>query len=197
MTAYSWSADPLIDEAKQRMRRRRLLLAAALAGVVVLAAGLTLALRPAGSASTGAWVPRGVEEIDVRAPSLRALPISRHITAPSQVNRVVAWFNGLHRDPSTVRIHGMQLGCAGGPAESVMFTFRDASGNVLAKAYSAPGVASYCDPIQFAVGAHRANFLIDGTSPNFLIGRVKGTKSLIGRVERLLGVKFPFAGYLG
>lgn len=43
--------DPLITEAKRRVRRRRLLLIAALAGVAALALGLTLALRPGGPAT--------------------------------------------------------------------------------------------------------------------------------------------------
>jgi hypothetical protein len=40
------SLDPLIKEAKRRMRRRRLLLAAVLAGVAALAVGLTLTMPP-------------------------------------------------------------------------------------------------------------------------------------------------------
>src|SRR5262245_36819359 len=43
--------DPLIKEAKRRMRRRRLLLTAVLAAVATLATGLTLALRPGGPAN--------------------------------------------------------------------------------------------------------------------------------------------------
>jgi hypothetical protein len=147
--------DLLIGEAKKRTRRRRLLLAAVLAGVVALAVGLTFALRP-GAGAHGAWIPQGVEEIDVKAP-----PISRRITAPSEVKRVVVWFDELHR-VREVKIHGIQLACAGGYAANVVFTFRGANGEELAKATGTPDVAWACGTIQFAAGAQPAAFLVDG-----------------------------------
>ena len=185
--------DPLIGEANRRMRRRRLLLAALLVGAVGLTVGLTLALRPSASASfrggEGAWVPPGVEEIDVKAP-----PISRRIPDPAEVKQVIAWFDGLHR-VREVKIHGVELGCAGGYAANVVFTFRGATGNKLATATGTPGVAWACGTIQFAAGAHSTTFLVDG---NGAPRDVTSANSVMGRVQKLLGVKFPWPTvYLG
>jgi hypothetical protein len=188
------NVDPLIDEARQRMHRRRLLIAV-LAEVAVLALGLTFALHPFRSDSVAtprAWVPAGVHEIDIRGfsrpPAARKFAaVSFRVTDPAEVKSVVAWFDGLERNPRTVTIHGRQLVCAGGPAESVAFTFRGANGRALARAFSAPGVAEYCDPIQLTAGTHRASFLVDANRASSLIGRVQG----------LLGVTFASTGYYG
>jgi len=52
--------DPLIKEAKRRMRIRRLLLTAVLAGVVALAVALTLELRPSPRGTGGAAVAQSL-----------------------------------------------------------------------------------------------------------------------------------------
>jgi hypothetical protein len=184
--------EPLIGEAKQRMRRRRLLLAAVLAGVVALAAGLTLALR-LGSfrGDSGAWLPQGVAEIDIRTPvTVNAGGIALRVTDPSKVDRITAWFNGLDRQPTSVKVHGHKLGCAGGYGGDVTFTFRAASGAALAKADSDGRTAWYCDPIQLTVGAQRASFLVDRNPTSSLVDP-NPTHSLVGRVQHLLGVKIP------
>jgi hypothetical protein len=187
--------DPLIDEVKQRMRRRRLLIAL-LAGVLALALGLTFAVHPFRSdavAGPGSWVPRGVQEVDIHgfrqtSPTrIRLTPVSFRVTDPTQVDRIVAWFDGLAKEPRTVKVRGVTLGCIGGPAENVSFTLRGENGSALAKASGAPGVAEYCNPIQFTAGTRPANFLID---PN-------RASSLMGRVQGLLGVSFVSDVYLG
>jgi hypothetical protein len=148
----------------------------------------------------GQRVPKGVAEIDVHSPgplhlsthrshgriSPRGNPspvISLRVTDPAQVRRITGWFDSL-RPPGRV-----SYGCAGGPAESVRFTFRSTNGDELATAYSAPLRAGPCDTIGFIVGRQREQeeFLVDG----------KQGPTLIDRVQGLLGVKFPLIGYLG
>ncbi len=204
------TADPLIAEANRRKCRRRLLLALLLAGVVVLTLGLTTALRSPGSRAGGAWLPQGVQEIDIHAPSFKAQwidihspnfkspppPLSLRITDPSQVARIAAWFNALVRSPREKprMSDGDTGGCTGGPAADVAFTFRGANGAGLATANSTPDTAWYCEPIQFTAGARPRAFLLDGFARRIGDGSERLTRehasSLIGRVERLLGVKF-------
>jgi hypothetical protein len=145
-------------------------------------------------------VPKGVTEIDIHSPgplhlstrrshgriSLRDHPspvISLRVTDPSQVTRITSWFDSL-QPPGKV-----SYGCAGGPAETVRFTFRSANGAELATAYSAPLRAGPCDTIGFIVGRQREReaFLVDS----------KQGPTLIDRVQGLLGVKFALTGYLG
>lgn len=215
MTAYTQhlpvQVDPLIEEAKQRMRRRRLLLALLLAGVVALTIGLTAALRSAGSRAGAAWLPQRVQEIDIHAPSFKSQwvdihspsfkspppPLSIRITDPSQVAHVTAWFNALVlRSPHPMRMSDGDMGggCTGGPAPDVAFTFRGANGEELAKANSTPGTAWYCEAIQFTAGAHPTAGLVDRFARRVADGSEildrKHASSFIGRVERLLGVRF-------
>jgi hypothetical protein len=141
-----------------------------------------------------------VQEIDIHAPNLGSRPISLRIADPSHVALIVGWFNALVRSPRQIRLSdGHQLACAGGPAESVAFTFRRANGDELATANSAPGMASYCSPIQFTAGTHPEAFLLDqstvGVDPWKLSGRSRD--SFLARVGRLLGVTFRVSGYLG
>jgi hypothetical protein len=168
---------------------RRLLLAASALVFVLAACG------------GGQRVPKGVTEIDIHSPGPLHLSthrshghvfrssdhpspvISIRVTDPSQVTRITSWFDSLE-PPGNV-----SYGCAGGPAESVRFTFRSGNGAELATAYSAPLRAGPCDTIGFIVGGRREReaFLVDG----------KHGPTLIDRVEGLLGVKFPLIGYLG
>jgi hypothetical protein len=168
---------------------RRLLLATS---------GLVFVLAACGA---GQRVPKGVTEIDIHSPG--PLHLSTHrshghvylspghpspvilqrVTDPSQVRLITAWFDSL-MPPGKV-----SYGCAGGPAETVRFTFRSANGDELATAYSAPLRADHCDMIGFIVGGQleKEKFLIDSSHG----------PSLIHRVQRLLGVKFSNDLYLG
>jgi hypothetical protein len=183
------SIDPLIGEARQRARRRRLFLAALLAGVVALAAGLSFGLRHTGPrleafrSSSGRWIPAGVEEIDVRAPSGSPYvpPISIRVTDPSQVKQIVEWFNGLTADRP-----GSPL-CAGGNAATVSLTFRRANGVALARANSSPLPTGSCDPVSFKAGA----------KPDTLLFDPSGASSFITRVRQLLGISRMFVLYRG
>jgi hypothetical protein len=172
------------------MRRRRVLELALFVGILALAVGLAFGLQPGGFlAAGGRWVPSGVEEIDVRAPNpplsprKAAPPILVRVTDPSQVERIVSWFDGLTKNSHLPA----NAGCAGGEAANVSFTFRGASGNVLATANSSPGTAWSCDPIHLAVGGRPEAFLYDA----------RRADSLIGRVQQLLRVKFRVMVYLG
>jgi hypothetical protein len=166
---------------------RRLLLAASALVFVLAACG--------GSQR----VPKGVTEIDVHSPGPlhlstrrshghvylspghRSSVIFRRVTDPSQVERINSWFDSL-KSPGKA-----SYACAGGPALSVRFTFRSANGHEVATAYSAPLPADHCDMIELAVAGQQETFFID-SSP---------APSLIRRVQRLLGVKFPDNLYLG
>jgi len=153
----------------------------------LLLAGSALVLVLAGCGGSQR-VPRGVSQIDVRAPGRVSLRpnhpnpgISRSITDPSQVKRITGWFDSLKPPGTTSYI------CAGGPALSVSFTFRSANGAELAKAYSPPAPAGPCDTIQFTAAGQPETFLVDSNQ----------VTPLIHRVQRLLGVKFHNDGYLG
>lgn len=136
-------------------------------------------------------MPKGVSEIDVRAPVGRptrgASPahiFSRRITDPAQVKSIVGWFDSLERPRKT------NVGCAGGFALDVTFTFRSPNGEELASANGPPATAGTCDPIHFTVRGRgrQETFLVDGNPGSALIGRVK----------RLLGPRFqPAVGVLG
>lgn len=167
-------------------------------GLLLAASGLVFVLAACGGSHR---VPNGVNEIDIHSPGRLHLSthrshghvhltpghpspvISRRVTDPSQVERITGWFDSL-KPPGKV-----SYGCAGGPAESVRFTFRSANGEELATAYSAPERAGPCDTIGFIVGGQRKRetFLVDSTQGS----------PLIQRVESLLGVKFPDDLYLG
>jgi len=171
------SLDPLITEAKWRARRRRLLVGAALAGVVALATVLSLPSgRPAPPEAlhlpSGAWVPAATREIDVRAnPSLR-------ITDPTQVRRIVLWFDALQTQHDALKRNPSAGLCAGGYMTTVRFTFLSATGATLATAWSPPVGPDICSPMSYSVGARPATRLVDPR------------KSLIDRVQSLLGVTF-------
>jgi hypothetical protein len=153
--------------------------------LVLAASVLVLVLSACGGSQR---VPKGVAEIDINAPGRISLHpghrnpgISRRITDPSQVERIVNWFDSL-KPPGKVSYL-----CAGGPALSVRFAFRSANGDELAKAYSAPVPAGPCDTIQFTVGRQPGSFLVDTNQAT----------PMIHRVQRLLGVKFHDDLYYG
>jgi hypothetical protein len=179
----------VLPTARIHSEMRRLLLATSALVFVLTACG------------GGQRVPKGVTEIDIHSPGPLHLSthrshghvylspghhspvIVRRVTDPSQVTRITAWFNSL-RPPAKV-----SYACAGGPAETVRFTFRSVNGDALATAYSAPLRAGPCDTIGFIVGEQREG-------ETFLTDSSHGP-SLIHRVQRLLGVKFPDDLYLG
>jgi hypothetical protein len=152
--------------------------------LLLAVSGLVLVLAACGGSHT---VPKGVSEIDIRAPgiplSLRkpSQAISRSVTDPSQIKRIIDWFDSLKRPGNT------NVACAGGLAANVTFTFRSAGDAELAKANSPPAAAHACDPIHFTIRGQQETFLVDSS---------QGT-ALIDRVQRLLGTKFPVKGYLG
>jgi hypothetical protein len=133
-------------------------------------------------------VPKGVSEIDIRAPvrithhNQKPRIFSRRVTDPSQVARLVAWFDALKPAGGNSNIV-----CAGGLSADVTFIFRSASGAKLASAFAPPAPAGNCDPIHFDRPGRQEAFLVDGRG-----------KPLIRRVERLLGPGFrPVVGYAG
>jgi hypothetical protein len=152
---------------------------------LLAASALVLVLAGCGGSQR---VPNGVTEIDIRVPGRISLRpdhpnpgISRRITEPSEVKRITGWFDSLKPPGKT------SYGCAGGPALSVRFTFRSASGDELAKAYSAPAPAGPCDAIELSVGGQPEMFLVDSDQAT----------PLIHRVQRMLGVKFHSDLFLG
>lgn len=117
-------------------------------------------------------LPAGVREIDIRGGG-----VSRHLTDPARVGRVVHWFGALSVTPP----HSYTVSCNGpGPITTESFLFRSASGKVLARA-TGPLGASACDPIQFTVGGKEQTPLIDATASK---------DAFVARVERMLGVCF-------
>jgi hypothetical protein len=183
--------DALIGEAKERMRRRRLLRGTFFAGLAALAVALTLALWPAGSdglrgTSGGRWVPQGVTEVDVHGLSpgegSALTPISLRVTDPTQVDKIAAWFNGL-----TPNARGVTRFCASVPGSNVNFMFRGANGDPLAEANTIPGPTRVCDPVQFFTRVGVETLLYDPDRAS----------SLMGRVEKLLGVEFRSNAYYG
>jgi len=155
--------------------------------LLLAASALVLVLAACGGSQR---VPKGVSEIDIRTlvPDVRSVTdrprvFSRSITDPSEVERIIGWFDAL-KPPGTTSI-----ACAGGLAANVTFTFRSADGAELAKANSPPAPTDACNPIHF--------FTLRGQQENFLVDNNQGP-ALIGRVKHLLGTRFrPIRGYLG
>jgi hypothetical protein len=123
-----------------------------------------------------------VQEIDVHPVWQNvSAPVSLHITDPSQVERIVAWFNALSRWRER-RLGEIRCGDAafGRP---LTFVFRAANGANLGMAFSPANPTSYCDPIGFTAAGQ------PDTSETSLLDR-SGTNSFLGRVGHLLGVSF-------
>ena len=118
-------------------------------------------------------VPAGVREIDI---ANRAA--SQQITDPAKVARIVRWFDALNIvQPGIGPVH-----CALLLASKVTFTFRSATGEMVAKAIAPSVPASGCNPIEFTIHGRRQTPLIDSTPG--------GGRAFIERVQRLLGVRF-------
>ena len=134
-------------------------------------------------------VPRGVSEIDIRAPVGRPTRppnpphiFLRKITDPSQVKSIIGWFNSLKQPGKS------SIVCAGGYAANVTFTFRSPNGAELASANSPPATAGNCDPVHLTIHGQQETFLVDSNQG----------MALIDNVKRLLGPRFrPAIGYLG
>jgi hypothetical protein len=147
---------------------------------------LVLVLSACGGAHR---VPEGVSEIDIRAsvrqltrpPSLPYI-FSRRITDPSQVKRIIGWFNSLKRPGRGAVV------CGGGYDANVTLTFRSPDGAALEIAHSPPARAGICDPIHLTIFGHHETVLVDSNQG----------MSLIDRFKRLLGRRFrPVGVYLG
>jgi hypothetical protein len=174
-TALPLTGRSLIEAANRRKRFRRLVLAGVLAGVVALAVSLAFASRSPGHgtfrAAGGRWVPAGVSEIDITRPvlsvtALSAPPIAARVTDPSEIKRILAWFNALDQSSN-------QITCFVAPLHTLV-TFRAASGATLATA----DVPSACEPIRFTTRGPAVS-LADRNAPN----------SFSERVARLVGPK--------
>jgi hypothetical protein len=154
--------------------------------LLLAASPLVLVLAACGGAHR---LPKGVGEIDVRAPVGRptrspSLPqiFSRRITDPAQVKSIVGWFDSLKRPGKS------EIACAGGYSSDVTFTFRSLNGNELASANSPPARADDCNPIHLTLRGQQEAFLVDSGQG----------MALIGRIKRLFGPRFrPVIGYLG
>ncbi|MGH2977830.1 MAG: hypothetical protein ACRDKC_05600 [Gaiellaceae bacterium] len=119
-------------------------------------------------------VPSAVRELDITGTG-----VSRRVTNPAQVARIVRWFDALN----VVQPGKEIVSCPLVLAAKVTFVFRSASGDALASAMvPSQGAADGCNPIQFSVHGKRQTPLIDATPG-------KG-KSFADRVQRLLGMSF-------
>jgi hypothetical protein len=118
-------------------------------------------------------IPASVHEIDIANSA-----VSRRVTSPAQVARIIQWFDALN----IVQPGSQVLGCPLILASKVTFTFRSASGAELAKAAAFSQPADGCDPIEFTIRGHRQTPLIDSA-----LGE---GKAFVDRVQRLLGVRF-------
>jgi hypothetical protein len=130
--------------------------------------------------SASETVPAGVHEIDVTS----ALPgnapfVSRSVTSPAKIRRIVALLDAMEIVPP-----GVAYSCAAVPGDHpvVAFEFRaTSSGRLLARAWlSDADVASGpCNPVHFSIGGHRRTPLIGG---DFVkqAGHVLGVNLLAG-----------------
>jgi hypothetical protein len=137
--------------------------------LLTLIAALTLSAPPNRLASL---ILSRVHEVDVRSSS----GVSRQVTDPAQVARIVRWFEALPADHRR-GIFACPLIRADSP--TVRFDFRGASGSVVAQARMLDafrGFSGPCNPIAFSILGHRQTPRIGGS---FLL-----------RVQRLLGVRF-------
>jgi hypothetical protein len=114
-------------------------------------------------------VPAGVSEIDVEAPK-----VSRTVTDPATVARIVHWFDALPITPP-----GIAVMCPLEIGQTITLSFVSAGGAVLAKATLPSRRAWICDTIDFWIGKRRQTPLVDSLrGPGF-----------VSRLGSLLGVK--------
>lgn len=121
-------------------------------------------------------IPRGVRVLDVTSARPGRPPVlSRTVTAPATVGRIVAWVDGLEiTQPGATA-------CPSLPTRSpvVTFDFRGRPhGPLLAQAAMTDdgGTSTPCDPVSFSIRGHRQRPLLGG--------------DLLRRTQRLLGVRF-------
>lgn len=116
-------------------------------------------------------VPPAVRRIGVKTTT-----VSREVTDPAKVKKIVDWFDALPISPP-----GVALFCPAYRLIPVTFSFRSATGKLLAEAVVPAGGAGICDAITFDIHGKRQTPLIDSQhGPSFA-----------ARVERLLDVRFP------
>jgi hypothetical protein len=138
---------------------------------LVVALVATLALGVHARSPTRAALSRA-RQVEVRSTS----GVSRRVTGPARVARVVRWFDALPID----RRRGV-FACPFIRSDSptVTFAFLGADGSLLARATvldAFRGISGVCNPIRFSVGDSRPHLLLGGR--------------LLLRVQRLLGVRF-------
>jgi hypothetical protein len=132
-----------------------------------LVLSLTAALALAGHPATR--IPAGVRTIDVHS----SRGISRQVTDPAKVTKIVRWFDRLH----TVRpgVFACPMLVAG---PTITLVFRGATGVLARAGYAADFpdhslVSTQCTPIRYSVGGRRQKALIGGR--------------FLPRVQQLLG----------
>jgi hypothetical protein len=114
-------------------------------------------------------VPAATSEIVLRAPKAAA-----EVTDPTQVSRIVRWFDALPISPP-----GIAVSCPLTVWPDITLSFRDARGARLAQAKVPPSLAWICDPIQFSSGGEHRQPLIDGAH----------ARTFARRLQHLLGVQ--------
>jgi hypothetical protein len=189
-----FSLDPLLAEAKRRMRRRRVLVAIVSVGFAGASVGATLALRAPSGASQGGVsyptagiVPQGVREIDiVSAFPEGPLVAQRRVTDPATVVRIVRLIDALSVFKATYS--GVCPAIEGPTATLEML---DGSGDGLAGASvvtgDGGGISPACNPVLFSRGepASPGRGLQDPQAA--LAGRTVRQARFVQRLERLIG----------
>jgi len=116
-------------------------------------------------------IPFRVREIVVRAPK-----VSRKVTDPADVARIVRWFDALPISPP-----GIAMLCPLVPGAGITISFDSARGALLAQAKAPPTPAWLCTQIDFTIGRHSQRPLVDRS--------MSSRDSFVGRLQRLLGVR--------
>jgi hypothetical protein len=130
-------------------------------------------------------VPAAVREIDIRSLRLQsalrragARKVSRRVTDPRKVARIIRWFDALN----VVQPNTYVVGCQLVLSVPVRFVFRSAPGATLASAIAPSVPASTCEQIQFTIRGQPQPSLVDSTPEQGM--------AFIDRVQRLLRVRF-------
>lgn len=114
-------------------------------------------------------VPAATREIVLHAPKGSA-----KVTDPTEVDRIIRWFDALPVSPP-----GIAVPCPLGPGADITLSFRGGSGAWLAQAKLPPTLASICDSIAFSIGGREQKPLIDRAD----------RASLVRRLQDLLGIQ--------
>jgi hypothetical protein len=96
-------------------------------------------------------VPAATREIVLHAPKGSA-----KVTDPTEVDRIIRWFDALPVSPP-----GIAVACPLSPGADITLSFREGSGAWLAQAKLPPTPASICDSIAFSIGGREQKPLID------------------------------------